>query len=451
VAPSALSYTSASIYTTGTELTPLEPTVTGTVTSYVVSPGFPAGITLDATTGKISGTPTAPTPAMAYTVTASNAAGSTTFELNFSVLNERVTEDRPDEKTDHQVHVIYALPSDIADDEQLDQKGTIEESLRILNDWFELKAGKELRFDTYGGGRLDVTFVKLARTDLQMQGLPRSSVRKELEEQLYLNGFDDVKKMYLVYYGGDGEQCGRGAWPPKLQGNVAALYVGAAAGCRNVPFAAGNEPPAFLEFLALHEMLHVLGFVPECAPNYTLTGHVGDSRQDVMFSSDANGTVLGEPSELDVNVDDYLGPSADGCLDLVNSAFLDPLPADAEAPPTWPYIEATDLGCQVEHTPPATLGVNTGILFVNNYAGASEALLYEVVPDQDAPGEFERVHLEDIPYGDGIIIPRIRAGVLQVVREGAVYVVLVNGNCEHTVRATATPSRFMITGPASGP
>jgi hypothetical protein len=449
-APSALSYTSASTYTTGTALTPLEPTVTGTVTSYVVSPGLPAGMTLDATTGQIAGTPTAPTPATTYTITASNATGSTTFDLNFSVLNERVTEDRPDEKTDHQVHVIYALPSDIADDEQLDQNGTIEGSLRILNDWFALQTDKELRFDTYGGGKLDVTFMKLARTDLQMQGLPRSSVRKELEEQLYLNGFDDVKKMYLVYYGGDGEQCGRGAWPPTLQGNVAALYIGAASGCRNVPFAAGNEPPAFLEFLALHEMLHVLGFVPECAPNYTRTGHVMDSVQDVMYSSDPTGTVLGEPSTLDVNLNDYYHRGAiPGCLDLANSAFLDPPPAGAEAPPTWPYIEATDLGCQVQHTPTETLGVDTGILFVNDYAGASEVSIYEVVPDPDAPGEFERGHLEDVEYGDGVIIPRIQAGALQVVREGAVYVVLANGNCQHTVRATATPSRFIITGPPS--
>jgi hypothetical protein len=446
-APSALSYTSASTYTTGTALTPLTPTVTGTVTSYVVSPGFPAGITLDATTGQISGTPMAPAPATTYTVTASNATGSTTFDLSFSVLNERVTADRPDEKEGHQVHVIYALPFDAVEDEQLDEKGTIEQSLRILNDWFELETGKKLRLDTHGGGLLDVTFMKLTQTNTQMQGLPRSSVRKELEEQLYLHGFDDVEKMYLVYYGGTGEQCGRGAWPPTLQGNVAALYIGTASGCRNVPFAAGNEPPNFLEFLALHEMLHVLGFVPECAPNYSRTGHVSDSQLDVMFSSDSTGTVLGAPSglELDVNLNDYFHHgSIPGCLDLGNSAFLDPLPAAAEAPPTWPYIEATDLGCEVEHTPPATLGVDTGILFVNNYAEAPEARLYEVVPDDEAPGQFERVHLEDIPYGDGVIIPRIRAGVLQVVREGAVYVMLVNGNCRHTVRATATPSRFMI-------
>ena len=59
-APSALSYTAAASYNVGTAITPLDPTVTGTVTSYTVSPALPAGIALDATTGRISGTPTAP-------------------------------------------------------------------------------------------------------------------------------------------------------------------------------------------------------------------------------------------------------------------------------------------------------------------------------------------------------------------------------------------------------
>jgi hypothetical protein len=438
-APSALSYTSASTYTTGTALTPLDPTVTGTVTSYVVSPGLPAGITLDATTGQISGTPTAPTPTATYTVTASNATGSTTFDLSFSVLHERVTADRPDEKTGHQVHVVYALPSDIADDEQLDQKGTIEESLRVLNEWFALKTGKQLRLDTHAGGMLDVTYMKLTRTDVQMN-VVGSSVRKELEQQLYLNGFDDLNKVYLVYYGGDGEQCGRGAWPPKLQGNVAALYIGAASGCRNVPFAAGNEPPAFLEYLALHEMLHVLGFVPECAPNYTRTGHVSDSRQDVMFSSATTGTVLGEPSELDVNLNDYFGRSVNGCLDLSNSAFLDPLPAAAESPPGWPWVDLADLGCDVAHRP-GPLGVETGIMFVNKLESPSPVQVYEVV-EATPGGALVREFRGEIPYNDGDMWPDMFAP--KPVRENTVFVVLANGQCHQTVRAAATGSRFVI-------
>jgi hypothetical protein len=413
---------------------------------------LPAGITLNATTGQISGTPTAAAPAQAYTVTASNASGSTTYELNFAVQdastpNERVTADRPDEKTGHQVHVIYALPSDgVASDEQLDVNGTIEKSLNVLNEWFAVKTGKKLRFDTYGGGKLDVTYLALPRTDAQMN-VNRSSVRKELEEQLYLLGFDALDKMYLVYYGGDGENCGRGAWPPELPGNVAALYIGEVSGCRTVPFAAGTEPPAFLEFLALHEMLHVLGFVPSCAPNYARTGHVNDSVNDVMYSAEDTGTVLGQPSELDVNLDDYFTHGAvPGCLELSNSAFLDPEPAGAEAPPGWPYVDLADLTCEGVTPTPGPYGADTAIMFVNNYlheGTPSTVSIFEYMPDPQQPGQYVRDHLLNVAYGDGTMLPNFFVPQTQV-RENAVYVIQVNGNCLRTVRAPATASRFII-------
>ena len=52
---------------------PSPPTVSGTVTGYSVSPALPAGLTLDPTSGVISGTPLAGSPATTYVITASNA------------------------------------------------------------------------------------------------------------------------------------------------------------------------------------------------------------------------------------------------------------------------------------------------------------------------------------------------------------------------------------------
>ena len=78
-APSALAYTSPVQATVGTAITSLSPTVTGAVTSYAVSPALPAGLSLNATTGVISGTPTSTAPLATYTITATNAGGSTTF------------------------------------------------------------------------------------------------------------------------------------------------------------------------------------------------------------------------------------------------------------------------------------------------------------------------------------------------------------------------------------
>jgi hypothetical protein len=79
VAPSGLSYTSPTIVSQGVAMTALSPTVTGTVTSYSVSPALPAGISLNTTSGQISGIPTATAPQATYKITAANSAGSTTF------------------------------------------------------------------------------------------------------------------------------------------------------------------------------------------------------------------------------------------------------------------------------------------------------------------------------------------------------------------------------------
>ncbi|HXS29763.1 MAG TPA: putative Ig domain-containing protein, partial [Steroidobacteraceae bacterium] len=80
-APAALSYTSPVTANVGTAITALTPTVTGSVTAYAVAPGLPAGLLLDGGTGMISGTPTATASQAVYTITASNAGGSTTFPL----------------------------------------------------------------------------------------------------------------------------------------------------------------------------------------------------------------------------------------------------------------------------------------------------------------------------------------------------------------------------------
>jgi hypothetical protein len=77
-APSALSYPPAPPYLVNQPITPLMPKVAGTVSSYSVSPALPTGLSLNPTTGEISGTPSAVISESQYTVTATNAAGATT-------------------------------------------------------------------------------------------------------------------------------------------------------------------------------------------------------------------------------------------------------------------------------------------------------------------------------------------------------------------------------------
>jgi hypothetical protein len=84
-APSALSYTSPASGIAGVAITSMSPAVTGTVTGYSISPALPAGLSFNTTSGVISGTPAAPAAQATYTITASNAGGSTTFALALTV------------------------------------------------------------------------------------------------------------------------------------------------------------------------------------------------------------------------------------------------------------------------------------------------------------------------------------------------------------------------------
>ena len=76
VAPSGLSYANINA-TVGTPIGNVNPTVTGTPTSYSISATLPAGLSFDTGTGVISGTPSATAASATYTVTATNAGGST--------------------------------------------------------------------------------------------------------------------------------------------------------------------------------------------------------------------------------------------------------------------------------------------------------------------------------------------------------------------------------------
>lgn len=57
----------------------------GAIASYSISPAAPAGLTLSTSTGLLSGTPTSVVAATAYTITATNATGSTTRIFTLTV------------------------------------------------------------------------------------------------------------------------------------------------------------------------------------------------------------------------------------------------------------------------------------------------------------------------------------------------------------------------------
>ena len=77
--------------TKGNTMSTASPTLfgTGQVVSWSVSPALPSGISLNTSTGDISGTPTAITASATYTITATNSGGSDTTTVTI-VVNDAV-------------------------------------------------------------------------------------------------------------------------------------------------------------------------------------------------------------------------------------------------------------------------------------------------------------------------------------------------------------------------
>ncbi len=85
--PTTLTYdTNPATFCAGAAITTNTATVNGTSPhTYSVSPDLPDGLTLNTTTGAITGTPTVATAATNYTITATNGCGFTTVALNIGV------------------------------------------------------------------------------------------------------------------------------------------------------------------------------------------------------------------------------------------------------------------------------------------------------------------------------------------------------------------------------
>jgi hypothetical protein len=258
----------------------------------------------------------------------------------------RSTTDRPDELFGVQVHVIYALPSDL-DDRALDTDGTLPSSVSNFQTWLRGQTGGHgLRLDTYQG-EPDISFHRFSETDAELAAYGLN-LRDAIEARLRSAGFDAPGKLYSVYYDGSGphDHCGGGAWPPALPGTVSAVYMRATYGGGFTCYdpALSRNGLQIMDFAILHETFHTLGLVPTCAPHHTQAGHVSDDPTDIMWA----GVGSWNPSVLDFGRDDYFNAPVAGCLDLAESAYLEgAVPPPPPPPPAGPPPPPPPIRCRV--------------------------------------------------------------------------------------------------------
>ncbi len=166
-------------------------------------------------------------------------------------------------------------------------------------------------------GEPDISFVILDKDEFQILREDASPWQLILSE-LRLGGFDRPNRVYAVYYDGLSEPnvCGRGGTTSDRRIAVAHLT-------RSCPGAlAGFDlKPKDADYTVIHEVLHTIGAVPSCAPNFvgeSLRGHIDDNRADVMWQFVVTDTFR----RLDVGRNDYFDHNIEGCTDLADSPFL---------------------------------------------------------------------------------------------------------------------------------
>lgn len=86
-APTNLSYASPLVFFKDVEITQANPTVTGFIESYSISPSLPTGLAFNTSTGAITGTPTELVVPANYLVTATNETGSVSTTISVEVTN----------------------------------------------------------------------------------------------------------------------------------------------------------------------------------------------------------------------------------------------------------------------------------------------------------------------------------------------------------------------------
>ena len=198
----------------------------------------------------------------------------------------------------YNIHVMYVIPADGVDKEY-DLNSKIGMLLYQVDKWFKSKTkgrlftdGQNLKFDRKEDGKIDITFLRLEEDDhvISKEGIQAVNI---LQPSISSHGFNNPKKVYFIIYGGyNRDVCASSQLPSYATegviANTAALYY---PGKRSGSCIENNGgfKPEFNETAkaALHEILHVLGAVPQCADCLLYTSPSPRDRQKSRMPSSA--------------------------------------------------------------------------------------------------------------------------------------------------------------------
>lgn len=200
--------------------------------------------------------------------------------------------------SDEVLHVTYAIPSDR---QALVTTADILHEVGQVESWYASQTGGiGLGWEREGSGAVVVTTVHLPETDAEVQ------TPAALADALATAGHAGASLVYT-------EASGRGGACGETGSSLSILWMPA---CDIYPSVATSRFPYGATYLAAHELGHLLGAVPACAPNHGNGGHVVDDPRDLLYAGMERDW---ENLMLDPGHDDYYAHGRTDCPDIADS------------------------------------------------------------------------------------------------------------------------------------
>jgi hypothetical protein len=313
-------------------VTAAAPTDTSFLTVYPAGQPVPNSSNLNTVPGENVPNAVMVRPGTSGAVAIRNERGSTHVMVDVvGIVPMQNALDTVDDAGGSRFHVVYVLGADSAPDPSM--IANIRTELAAMNGWFQSETGTTIDFDRTGG-QIDVTTWRMQNfTQEQILHWETTSGFPALG-QLMQDGFGFPENhRFLVYVNGDRAASNAS---DGVCGISTAQYTTVFAKSACSPTGAPVSDPAAVGAsanraqVALHEMLHGLGAVPRCAPNYTTAGggHVtgydvggADNAYDLMYPF-----AYSQPKHIDFGRNDYFRGDGAPCLDVARSPYMANVP-----------------------------------------------------------------------------------------------------------------------------
>lgn len=223
------------------------------------------------------------------------------------------------------VRFVYAIPSD-AVDRRLDVEGGLKLSIRAMNNWVRANTnGQQFRI-VDRNGLPELLFVRLDRRNEDMQW-KEGRVLDQIKEELQRKKLIVPTELVLAFYDGTSRGvCGQAQYVTPPFGGVAAMFLNGTVGpnwwerCELRLVRDGREIPGQFEFGMAHELFHLMGAVPICAPHFVPGSHVSHDPTDLMFLGQTRN--WSPAARIDAAHAEYYGHGRKDCPDVANSPYL---------------------------------------------------------------------------------------------------------------------------------